>query len=609
MKRRFLCLLLVLAMLASLIPMNVIAAKQASLQSEPYAFLVQPEGGRVKIGEELTVYWELNFTPVRLELRKYLQGTGTRPLCSVETLAASTSYTEVEAGYDYYNIRAYYNSTDYVESENFNITESNFHTIWFFLSRSDEYAVTWCDVDDGETGTPPEDPGVEGKVFAGWYTEEGELFDFATPITEDINLYATFVDPVYVIFYFGGGPIAYKEVVPGRPTTPIFEPAIEGKVFAGWYTENGVKFDFSTPITEDINLYATFVDPCTISGTVTGVESGVDVWIYLCEVGKDIASYETKVNADGTYSISDIAAGVYDIKAVADGYPEVIDTITIESDMTYDILMALEMCTVYFYLGETPVASQDVPKGGRAKQPADPSMGYMIFQGWYTENNERFDFSTPITEDINLYAWFVDLYTVSGTVTGVESGVDVWIYLYEEGAPEPAYETKAYSDGTYGIYDVVPATYTLKAVAEGYATFVTTISTFGNVTQDIEMGKKTYTVIFYFGDPIASQDIPEGGFATPIFEPAIEGKIFLGWYTEDGVKFDFSTPITEDINLYATFADEVLYGDVNGDGLIEPIDATLILQYCANWSVTINLAAADVNGDGFVEPIDATLIL
>ena len=75
------------------------------------------------------------------------------------------------------------------------------------------------------------------------------------------------------------------------------------------------------------------------------------------------------------------------------------------------------------------------------------------------------------------------------------------------------------------------------------------------------------------------------------------------------MKFDFSTPITEDINLYATFADEVLYGDVNGDGLIEPIDATLILQYCANWSVTINLAAADVNGDGFVEPIDATLIL
>ena len=134
MKRRFLCLLLVLAMLASLVPMNVIAAKQASLQREPYAFLVQPEGGRVKIGEELTVYWELNFTPVRLELRKYLQGIGTRPLCSVETLAASTSYTGVEAGYDFYNIRAYYNSTDYVESENFNITESNFHTIWFFLS-------------------------------------------------------------------------------------------------------------------------------------------------------------------------------------------------------------------------------------------------------------------------------------------------------------------------------------------------------------------------------------------------------------------------------------------------------------------------------------------
>ena len=53
----------------------------------------------------------------------------------------------------------------------------------------------------------------------------------------------------------------------------------------------------------------------------------------------------------------------------------------------------------------------------------------------------------------------------------------------------------------------------------------------------------------------------------------------------------------------------VVYGDVNGDGAIEPIDATLILQYCANWDVTVDAAAADVNGDGAIEPIDATLIL
>lgn len=53
----------------------------------------------------------------------------------------------------------------------------------------------------------------------------------------------------------------------------------------------------------------------------------------------------------------------------------------------------------------------------------------------------------------------------------------------------------------------------------------------------------------------------------------------------------------------------VVYGDVNGDGAVEPIDATLILQYCANWDVTLDAAAADVNADGAIEPIDATLVL
>ena len=50
-------------------------------------------------------------------------------------------------------------------------------------------------------------------------------------------------------------------------------------------------------------------------------------------------------------------------------------------------------------------------------------------------------------------------------------------------------------------------------------------------------------------------------------------------------------------------------GDVNGDGHIDGMDATLLLQYAAGWRVEVNKTAADANGDGHIDGMDATLLL
>ena len=55
---------------------------------------------------------------------------------------------------------------------------------------------------------------------------------------------------------------------------------------------------------------------------------------------------------------------------------------------------------------------------------------------------------------------------------------------------------------------------------------------------------------------------------------------------------------------------DYLLGDVNGDGQVTVVDATLIQKYIAGL-VTLSdtqKAAADVNNDGSVSVIDATLI-
>ena len=53
---------------------------------------------------------------------------------------------------------------------------------------------------------------------------------------------------------------------------------------------------------------------------------------------------------------------------------------------------------------------------------------------------------------------------------------------------------------------------------------------------------------------------------------------------------------------------EIIYGDVNGDGFVDIMDAAQLQQRVAGWDVALNEAAADVNGDGFIDIMDAALL-
>lgn len=59
---------------------------------------------------------------------------------------------------------------------------------------SDSEPIISIEVAEGETYTPAE-PGMEGMIFDGWYTEPERVnkYDTNTPITEDIALYAKFI--------------------------------------------------------------------------------------------------------------------------------------------------------------------------------------------------------------------------------------------------------------------------------------------------------------------------------------------------------------------------------------------------------------------------------
>ena len=53
----------------------------------------------------------------------------------------------------------------------------------------------------------------------------------------------------------------------------------------------------------------------------------------------------------------------------------------------------------------------------------------------------------------------------------------------------------------------------------------------------------------------------------------------------------------------------ILYGDVNGDGKVNPLDKTILGKYLANWDgVTVDMDASDVNTDGKVNPLDKNIL-
>lgn len=113
-------------------------------------------------------------------------------------------------------------------------------------------------------------------------------------------------------------------------------------------------------------------------------------------------------------------------------------------------------------------------------------------------------------------------------------------------------------------------------------------------------------------------------------ELSMEGAVVTAYYDDDSSKTitsykvsGYDPEVTGEQTITVSFgnrtttfkvtvaepASAVVIGDANGDGVVDGMDATLLLQYAAGWDVTVDEAAGDANGDGVVDGMDATLLL
>lgn len=139
----------------------------------------------------------------------------------------------------------------------------------------------------GPIANMPDDPVADGYEFGGWYTDAAfsNEFDENSDITGDITLYARWLD-LSVTYYnvrfdynYGvGSPFAGRQqVASGESASVPAAPVRRGYRFDGWFTaaEGGEEYDFATPVTQDIRIYAHWT--LTATGTEEYVFEAEDI--------------------------------------------------------------------------------------------------------------------------------------------------------------------------------------------------------------------------------------------------------------------------------------------------------------------------------------------
>lgn len=389
----------------------------------------------------------------------------------------------------------------------------------------------------GEKAVKPEDPTMKGYNFLGWFDKDGNPFDFDTEITHKTELKAQWEKKDYIIasdLRVNGGE-AVKD---------------EGKTYA-WTHRYGGKYEETIdyqPMFDALKARALEADkdnepnPTKVDVELRFPGSSNLFNETILTYGQDGANWQA---ANNTAYIWGYAWTYYDVTFVT---PE----------------------------GATTVDAQLIKNGDCAAKPADPTKEGWKFLGWYADAafKTEFNFDAPITKKTSVYAKF----ELTSTPIG-----DIYV-RYD------VLHIKQLPDGTYDLANAevehlsAKKDSTVTAVIKDYrATHHVNVNrTLSKLTGTAIQpymgvdGKPVYTILSVYydldfhtltfdtmgGSKIAPETVRHGLTVAKPKDPVNGGYIFDGWYTDKTFRhrYDFSTPLTEDITIYAKWFLIVLPG-------------------------------------------------
>ena len=251
--------------------------------------------------------------------------------------------------------------------------------------------------------------------------------------------------------------------------------------------------------------------------------------------------------------------------------------IKIEEGLTIDVKYDLDEHTLTFETnGGSAINPVTVRHGNAVARPADPTKDKYTFIGWYAdpEFTKEYDFATVLEADKTIYAKF----ELTSTPIG-----DIYV-RYD------VLHIKQLPDGTYDLANAevehlnAKKDTTVTAVIKDYrATHHVNVNRTLSKLTDTAIrpypgpdGKPVYTILTVYydldfhtltfdtmgGSKIAPETVRHGLTVAKPKDPVNGGYIFDGWYTDKTFRhrYDFSTPLTEDITIYAKWFLIVLPG-------------------------------------------------
>lgn len=169
--------------------------------------------------------------------------------------------------------------------------------------------------------------------------------------------------------------------------------------FLGWYTdpEAGVPFDFNTPVTNSITLYARFSNSYLIQ--------------FKDQTGKVIDSKEIEQGQSIPETTAELTPpqgqyfSYWYVEGDATQTPFSFETATASKDLVLVPKFASER-TVLFISEGTQVDPAYVQDGEKVSKPSDPTREGWTFSHWSTEQNGStpYNFDAPVTDSLVLYA-------------------------------------------------------------------------------------------------------------------------------------------------------------------------------------------------------------
>ena len=360
-------------------------------------------------------------------------------------------------------------------------------------------------------------------------------------------------------------------------------------------TTEHLKGTTDTTVTAAAKSYDNFTYDSTVPGTVASGNIAGDgslvLKLFYTRNTYDYTVRHIKQLPDGSYDEANAevetlsgkfeALAAVTAKDYGSHYPtndaDTKQNIKIEEGLTIDVKYDLDEHTLTFETnGGSAINPVTVRHGNAVARPADPTKDKYTFIGWYAdpEFTEEYDFATVLEADKTIYAKF----ELTSTPIG-----DIYV-RYD------VLHIKQLPDGTYDLANAevehlsAKKDTTVTAVIKDYrATHHVNVNrTLSKLTGTAIQpykgvdGKPVYTILSVYydldfhtltfdtmgGSKIAPETVRHGLTVAKPKDPVNGGYIFDGWYTDKTFRhrYDFSTPLTEDITIYAKWFLIVLPG-------------------------------------------------